>query len=131
MEKFYNIHFPSLFVCRQGDIVLVGLREFQKDKADILYKYTVEDARLLQVCKLMNKLKKFSITLLYNNTHSFYEHIVTFTFHSWVLCHSLNIHYYFMFPSIQAYGELPITARIDPTGNTVVNVVFAFDQSFV
>lgn len=31
-----------------GDIVLVGLREFQADKADVIHKYTAEEARVLQ-----------------------------------------------------------------------------------
>jgi len=31
-----------------GDIVLVGLREFQQDKADVIHKYTSEEARNLQ-----------------------------------------------------------------------------------
>eukprot|EP01038_Epipyxis_sp_PR26KG_P005805 gene5805-8011_t len=32
----------------QGDIVLIGLREFQPDKADVIHKYTPEEARNLQ-----------------------------------------------------------------------------------
>lgn len=31
-----------------GDIVLVGLREFQPEKADVIHKYTTEEARNLQ-----------------------------------------------------------------------------------
>mmetsp|Transcript_17376 Transcript_17376/g.18119 ORF Transcript_17376/g.18119 Transcript_17376/m.18119 type:complete len:142 (+) Transcript_17376:67-492(+) len=31
-----------------GDIILVGLREFQDGKADIIHKYTTEEARNLQ-----------------------------------------------------------------------------------
>ena len=31
-----------------GDIVLIGLREFQADKADVIHKYTTEEARNLQ-----------------------------------------------------------------------------------
>jgi translation initiation factor 1A len=31
-----------------GDIVLIGLREFQPDKADIIHKYTTDEARALQ-----------------------------------------------------------------------------------
>ena len=31
-----------------GDIVLLGLREFQPDKADVIHKYTAEEARVLQ-----------------------------------------------------------------------------------
>lgn len=31
-----------------GDIVLIGLREFQPDKADVIHKYTTEEARNLQ-----------------------------------------------------------------------------------
>lgn len=31
-----------------GDIVLIGLREFQVDKSDIIHKYTTEEARSLQ-----------------------------------------------------------------------------------
>jgi translation initiation factor 1A len=32
----------------KGDIVLIGLREFQPDKADVIHKYTTEEARNLQ-----------------------------------------------------------------------------------
>lgn len=31
-----------------GDIVLVGLREFEAEKADVIHKYTAEEARNLQ-----------------------------------------------------------------------------------
>jgi translation initiation factor 1A len=31
-----------------GDIVLIGLREFQEDKADVIHKYTTDEARQLQ-----------------------------------------------------------------------------------
>jgi translation initiation factor 1A len=31
-----------------GDIVLIGLREFEDDKADIIHKYTTDEARQLQ-----------------------------------------------------------------------------------
>jgi translation initiation factor 1A len=31
-----------------GDIVLIGLREFQQDKADVIHKYTSDEARNLQ-----------------------------------------------------------------------------------
>jgi len=31
-----------------GDIVLIGLREFQPDKADVIHKFTTEEARSLQ-----------------------------------------------------------------------------------
>ena len=31
-----------------GDIVLVGLREFQQEKADVIHKYTTDEARMLQ-----------------------------------------------------------------------------------
>lgn len=31
-----------------GDIVLIGLREFQPDKADVIHKYATEEARNLQ-----------------------------------------------------------------------------------
>lgn len=34
---------------QNGDIVLVGLREFQDDKADILVKYSVDEARNLRL----------------------------------------------------------------------------------
>lgn len=40
--------FAVLFVplqCIQGDIVLIGLREFQPDKADVIGKYTAEEVR--------------------------------------------------------------------------------------
>jgi len=33
----------------QGDIVLIGLRDFQDDKADVIMKYTSEEARRLKV----------------------------------------------------------------------------------
>lgn len=32
----------------QGDIVLIGLRDFQDDKADVILKYTAEEARKLK-----------------------------------------------------------------------------------
>lgn len=32
----------------QGDIVLLGLRDFQDDKADVILKYTPDEARLLK-----------------------------------------------------------------------------------
>lgn len=31
-----------------GDIVLIGLRDFQDDKADIIMKYTADEARQLK-----------------------------------------------------------------------------------
>jgi translation initiation factor 1A len=31
-----------------GDIVLVGLREFEEDKADVIHKYSADEARCLQ-----------------------------------------------------------------------------------
>jgi translation initiation factor 1A len=34
-----------------GDIVLIGLREFQADKADVIHKYTSDEARKLQEYK--------------------------------------------------------------------------------
>ena len=33
-----------------GDIVLIGLRDFQADKADVILKYTADEARQLKVC---------------------------------------------------------------------------------
>ena len=33
---------------RDGDFVLVGLRDFQNDKADIIHKYTADEARQLK-----------------------------------------------------------------------------------
>jgi translation initiation factor 1A len=68
----------------QGDIVLIGLREFQADKSDVIHKYTTEEAR-----------------------------------------------------SLQAYGELPATARINQTAIDMAmddgdgqddNMGFDFDQ---
>lgn len=38
----------SLSLPIKGDIVLVGLREFQADKCDIIHKYTTDEARSLQ-----------------------------------------------------------------------------------
>jgi translation initiation factor 1A len=32
----------------QGDIVLVGLREYQDEKADVIMKYTADEARVLK-----------------------------------------------------------------------------------
>ncbi|KAI9506360.1 hypothetical protein BX070DRAFT_185002, partial [Coemansia spiralis] len=32
----------------QGDIILLSLREFQEDKADVIQKYTADEARLLK-----------------------------------------------------------------------------------
>lgn len=32
----------------QGDIILIGKREFQDEKADVILKYTVEEARRLK-----------------------------------------------------------------------------------
>lgn len=37
-----------MLLCVQGDIVLVGLREFQPEKADVIHKYTTDEARNLQ-----------------------------------------------------------------------------------
>ena len=34
----------------QGDIILVGLRDFQDDKADVILKYSADEARNLKVC---------------------------------------------------------------------------------
>jgi len=34
-----------------GDIVLIGLREFQGDKADVIHKYSTDEARKLQEYK--------------------------------------------------------------------------------
>lgn len=67
--------------CGQGDIVLIGLRDFQTDKADIIHKYTTEDARFLQVCQFNEHIKKKFRH--YKNVSSFHEHILMFTFHSW------------------------------------------------
>ncbi|GAB5365662.1 hypothetical protein AAMO2058_001077200 [Amorphochlora amoebiformis] len=33
---------------KQGDIVLLGLREFQDDKADVIHKYGPDEARILK-----------------------------------------------------------------------------------
>eukprot|EP00470_Lotharella_oceanica_P000428 CAMPEP_0170167486 /NCGR_PEP_ID=MMETSP0040_2-20121228/883_1 /TAXON_ID=641309 /ORGANISM="Lotharella oceanica, Strain CCMP622" /LENGTH=134 /DNA_ID=CAMNT_0010405533 /DNA_START=44 /DNA_END=448 /DNA_ORIENTATION=- len=33
---------------RQGDIILLGLREFEDNKADVIHKYSPEEARLLK-----------------------------------------------------------------------------------
>jgi len=32
----------------QGDIILIGLREFQDDKADVIHKYSADEARRLK-----------------------------------------------------------------------------------
>lgn len=36
----------------QGDIILLSLRDFQDDKADVIVKYTADEARNLKVCFL-------------------------------------------------------------------------------
>lgn len=33
----------------QGDIILLSLRDFQDDKADVIVKYTADEARSLKV----------------------------------------------------------------------------------
>jgi translation initiation factor 1A len=43
-----NTKYVSINKLYQGDIVLIGLREFQQDKADVIHKYTAEEARNLQ-----------------------------------------------------------------------------------
>lgn len=35
----------------QGDIILVGLREYQDEKADVIMKYTADEARVLKQYK--------------------------------------------------------------------------------
>lgn len=35
----------------QGDIILLSLRDFQDNKADVLYKYTPDEARQLKALK--------------------------------------------------------------------------------
>ena len=39
---------PSQVWINQGDIVLVGLRDFQDDKADVLLRYNPDEARNLK-----------------------------------------------------------------------------------
>jgi hypothetical protein len=36
------------FTHTQGDIVLVGLRDYQDEKADVIMKYTADEARVLK-----------------------------------------------------------------------------------
>ena len=50
-----------------GDIVLIGLREFQEDKADIIHKYSTDEARQLQVRSLIYVI----VTLAYTHTHTY------------------------------------------------------------
>lgn len=50
-EIFLNEHNSLQFQSLQGDIILVGLRDFQDDKADVIHKYTTEEARKLQDLK--------------------------------------------------------------------------------
>ena len=38
------------------DIILIGLREFEKDKCDVIHKYSVEDVRVLRKMKLVTHL---------------------------------------------------------------------------
>lgn len=40
---------PSCPCCSwQGDIVLLGLRDYQDEKADVIMKYTADEARVLK-----------------------------------------------------------------------------------
>lgn len=68
----------------QGDIVLLSLRDFQDDKADVIVKYTADEAR--------------------NCT----SHIRT------LRSRSTDSHYALHLPfSVKAYGELPENAKIN------------------
>ena len=40
--------FPCQVWINQGDIILVGLRDFEPSKADVLLKYTADEARNLK-----------------------------------------------------------------------------------
>lgn len=46
----------------QGDIVLIGLREFQPDKADIIHKYNTDEARSLQSYGELPQSAKINVT---------------------------------------------------------------------
>jgi hypothetical protein len=49
---YFSSELIHVFACgrlqTQGDIVLIGLREFQQEKADIIHKYSADEARSLQ-----------------------------------------------------------------------------------
>mmetsp|Transcript_2366 Transcript_2366/g.1698 ORF Transcript_2366/g.1698 Transcript_2366/m.1698 type:complete len:157 (-) Transcript_2366:57-527(-) len=45
-----------------GDIVLIGLREFQPDKADIIHKYNTDEARSLQSYGELPASAKINVT---------------------------------------------------------------------
>ena len=48
LTRYLNTKYPKSQISKQGDIVLIGLREFQPDRADVIHKYTTEEARNLQ-----------------------------------------------------------------------------------
>lgn len=44
---FLSIYFVQVWI-NQGDIILVGLRDYQDSKADVILKYTPDEARNLK-----------------------------------------------------------------------------------
>lgn len=53
VRKFLNILVANYFFffkvwINQGDIILVGLRDYQDTKADVIFKYTPDEARNLK-----------------------------------------------------------------------------------
>lgn len=46
MRNDPSIH--HFLIDRQGDIILISLRDFQEEKADVILKYNADEARLLK-----------------------------------------------------------------------------------
>ena len=70
LALFANSQTPQLLQVwiNQGDIVLLSLREFQDDKADVIVKYTADEARSCAChifwptpCTSVDRLLSFSI----------------------------------------------------------------------
>jgi translation initiation factor 1A len=48
MRKKVWVNQVRVWLILQGDIILVGLRDYQDDKADVILKYNADEARLLK-----------------------------------------------------------------------------------
>ena len=56
---------PLSVAILQGDIVLVGMREFQDDKTDVIHKYSADEARqLVKLKQIPASGKLFSYGIL-------------------------------------------------------------------
>ncbi|TBU62849.1 nucleic acid-binding protein, partial [Dichomitus squalens] len=78
----------------QGDIILLSLRDFQDDKADVIVKYTADEARSRMSCPLSRP----------SPTRGFSHDIPSLL--------ALTLPMWF---SVKAYGELPENAKINET----------------